>query len=138
MRLGRWLRLVGMDVANPKEANDKTLLQKAKRENRVLITRDRRLAALCKTARVDCILINSNRLSDQMEEMACVGVKLQLNPRRCTICNGILRDAVRPTNGQFPVQEKIWECEDCKKLYWAGSHWKRIEETLEEIGSGED
>jgi uncharacterized protein with PIN domain len=138
MRLGRWLRLVGMDVANPEEANDMFLLLQAKRENRALITRDRRLAALCKSAGVDCVLINSNKLHDQLKEMACAGVKLQLSPRRCTVCNGILREEVKRTNCQFPVQEKIWECEGCGKLYWAGSHWKKIEETLNKIGSGED
>jgi uncharacterized protein with PIN domain len=49
MRLGRWLRLVGMDVANPEEANDMLLLLQAKREDRALITRDKRLATLCKS-----------------------------------------------------------------------------------------
>jgi uncharacterized protein len=70
--------------------------------------------------------------------MARTGIKLRLNPQRCTICNGILREAVKQTNCQFPAQEKIWECEGCGKLYWAGSHWKKIEETLKKIGSGED
>jgi uncharacterized protein with PIN domain len=138
MRLGRWLRLVGMDVANPEEANDMSLLLQAKQEKRTLITRDKRLAELCKNAGVDCVLINSNRLHDQLKETARTGIKLRLNPHRCTICNGILKEAVKQTNCQFPVQEKIWECQSCGKLYWAGSHWKKIEETLKKIGSGKD
>jgi uncharacterized protein len=139
LRLGRWLRLVGKDVANAGEADDRTLVQRSRLENRTLITRDRNLAELCRIAGVDCILVNSNRLHDQMKEMARIGIKLQLNPQRCTICNGTLREAVRwidNENGHFPNMEKTWECEDCGKLYWAGSHWKKIEEILEKICSG--
>src|SRR5512137_1135752 len=58
LRLGRWLRLVGLDVANPEESEDRKLLHKAKKENRALITRDRSLAKMCKSAGVECILIN--------------------------------------------------------------------------------
>jgi uncharacterized protein with PIN domain len=141
LRLGRWLRLVGQDVANPEEADDTKLLQKARLENRILITRDRNLAELCRSVGVDCILINSNGLHDQMKEMARIGIKLQLNPQRCTICNGTLMEAVKGTNsenGHFSNLEKMWECEACGKLYWAGSHWKKMEETLSKIDSAED
>ena len=140
LRLGRWLRLVGLDVANPGEANDKKLLQKSGQENRTLITRDRNLAELCKTAGVNCIFIKSNRLYDQMREMARIGIKLQLNPQKCTICNGTLRETIKQINSEnshFSNLEKTWECEECGKLYWAGSHWKKMEEILDKIGSGE-
>ena len=139
LRLGRWLRLVGKDVANAGEVDDRELVQKSRLENRTLITRDRDLAELCRISGVDCILINSNGLNDQMKEMARIGIKLQLNPQRCTICNGTLREPVKcidNENGHLQNIKKTWECEDCGKLYWAGSHWKKIEEILEKICSG--
>ena len=74
-----------------------------------------------------------------MKEMARIGIKPQLNPQRCTICNGTLREAVKcldNENGHLPNIRRTWECEDCGKLYWAGSHWKKIEEILEKICSG--
>jgi uncharacterized protein len=136
MRLGRWLRLVGMDVANPGLADDPELMIKARRENRILITRDKRLAENCRTAGVECILIQSTSLLGQLNEMADAGAKMKLNPQRCTVCNGPLR-AVRGAGDQSPY-EQTWECEVCGKLYWAGSHWKRIEDTLKQIRSEED
>lgn len=137
MRLGRWLRLVGLDVANPGNAEDPELVIKAEQENRVLITRDKRLADNCRTPGVECILIQSTSLLGQLGEMAEVGIKMELKPQRCTICNGPLREAVRCAGEQSP-DEKTWECEVCGKLYWAGSHWKRIEDTLNQIRSGRD
>jgi uncharacterized protein with PIN domain len=134
MRLGRWLRLVGMDVANPGDDDDPELMIKAMRENRVLITRDKRLAENCRTAGVECILIQSTSLLGQLNEMADAGVKMELNPQRCTVCNGPLRVAVKRAGDQSP-HERAWECEVCGKLYWSGSHWKRIEDTLKQIRS---
>jgi hypothetical protein len=43
LRLARWLRLLGQDVANPESDSDKALLGQAKRENRILVTRDKRV-----------------------------------------------------------------------------------------------
>ena len=136
MSLGRWLRLVGMDVANPGVADDPELMIKARQENRVLITRDKRLAENCRTARVECILIQSTSLLGQLNEMAKIGVKMELNPLRCTVCNGPLQ-AFRGAD-HHPLHERTWECEVCRKLYWEGSHWKRIEDTLKQIRSEKD
>jgi uncharacterized protein with PIN domain len=40
IRLGRWLRMVGLDVANPEGSDDKELLERTKAEGRILLTRD--------------------------------------------------------------------------------------------------
>jgi uncharacterized protein with PIN domain len=131
IRLGRWLRLMGMDVANPKDEDDQELLKRAKRENRILITRDRRLRDACKTDGVECIFIKSTILQSQLKEMIGAGVKIELKPNRCTICNGLLVEA--EFQQTCHPNQKTWKCEGCGKLYWQGSHWKRIEETLKMI-----
>jgi uncharacterized protein len=128
MRLGRWLRLLGQDVANPVGISDDALLRQARKENRTIITRDRELHQSCRGAAVQCVLIRSSKISDQLTEMAAAGVALQLDPKRCTICNSILRDI---ESGQ----PRKWECPVCKKLYWQGGHWKKMEQMLESIRS---
>lgn len=137
MSLGRWLRMLGTDTANPEGADDPKLLLRAKKEERVLLTRDRRLAIACKTAGVECILIESTSLQGQLKEIAKAGVKMELNPKRCTICNSPLRERGRREaemqSSDQPSYEKTWECQGCGKLYWAGSHWNRIEDTLKKV-----
>ncbi|MFB3765165.1 MAG: Mut7-C RNAse domain-containing protein [Methanotrichaceae archaeon] len=129
LRLGRWLRLLGQDVANPYGGDDKELLKRAKEENRTLITRDKRLADSCSSAGVNCILIRSAKLEEQLGEMARLGIPLDLNPSRCTICNS-------PLHKVEPSEKEKWICKGCGKLYWQGSHWKRIEETLKNLQPG--
>jgi uncharacterized protein with PIN domain len=123
MRLGRWLRLLGMDVANPPGPRDRDLLQLTRLEDRTLITRDRQLAEMCGSVGLACLLIQSSLLEGQLRELAGLGLALELNPQRCTLCNGLLA----------PVSEELWKCERCGKLYWEGSHWRRMEETLQKI-----
>ncbi len=127
-RLGRWLRLLGQDVANPSGEDDRELLKRAKQEKRTLVTRDKGLAAACKNAGASCILIESSKLEEQLKEMAKHGIPLDISPMRCTICNS-------PLYKVEPSERETWICEGCGKLYWQGSHWRRIEEMLRKLRS---
>lgn len=131
LRLGRWLRLMGQDVANPEGCSDDALLNQARKEKRTIITRDKRLFQACRSAGLECVLIRSSKISDQLLEMAAEGVPLQLHPQRCTLCNALLQ-VVKSE------QSMKWECPGCKKLYWQGGHWKKMERMLETIRSQRD
>jgi uncharacterized protein len=138
IRLGRWLRLAGQDVENPGEDDDQMLAKRAKMEGRVLITRDRGLADLCQRSGTDCMLIASDRLGGQLVEMEMAGVELKIAPNRCTICNGVLLEAPAEARPDHLDEKQVWRCEACGKLYWHGSHWKKICERFEELRSGND
>jgi len=126
MRLGRWLRLLGQDAALPAGESDEELLLQAKREGRTIITRDRGLFLACPGAGAKCLLIRSSAISDQLREMANAGVPLRLDPQRCTLCNGLLGEKELSSG-------KKWQCLDCKRLYWEGSHWRNMEKMLQAI-----
>ena len=128
MRLGRWLRLLGQDASNPKGISDDLLLVQARKENRTIITRDKELFQACRGADVSCILIRSSKISDQLMEMSTKGVLLQLDPKRCTLCNSLLLEIESNSS-------RKWECPACKKLYWQGGHWEKMERMLESIRS---
>ena len=126
LRLGRWLRLLGQDVANPETDSDRALLGQAKREKRILITRDKRLFSSCSAAGVEGILIRSSRISEQILEMAEKGIALKIDPQRCTLCNNPLKEA----EGR---EGEMWICPHCQRLYWRGGHWLNMEKTLEAL-----
>ncbi len=128
MRLGRWLRLLGQDVANPQDGSDDRLLLQAIKERRTIITRDNRLFLAAPGAGASCLFILSSKISDQLLEMAKAGVPLRLDPQRCTLCNGLLQE--ERTSGI-----KRWQCSACKKLYWEGGHWHKMESMLQAIRS---
>ncbi len=128
MRLGRWLRLLGQDVANPEGSRDAQLLLQAKNDCRTIITRDKELFLACIGAGVKCVFIRQSAISDQLLEMADVGVTLRLDPQRCTLCNGPLQET--EVSGGLR-----WQCRACKKIYWEGGHWQKMESMLQAIRS---
>ncbi len=66
MRQGRWLRLLGQDVALPEEEYDAGLQLQAKREGRTIITRDKGLFQACPGTGASCLLIRSSKISEQL------------------------------------------------------------------------
>ena len=126
MRLGRWLRLLGQDVARPEGENDAELLLQAKKESRTIITRDKGLFQACPGTGTSCLLIRSSKISDQLLEMAKAGVPLRLDPQRCTLCNGLLEEMEM-------LGTRRWQCRACKKLYWEGGHKLKMERMLQAI-----
>ena len=59
-----------------------------------------------------------------------------LEQARCSKCNGLLK-RVSKEQVQNKVQQEtfkhiteFYECEDCKQVYWIGSHWRRIRRIL--------
>ena len=113
---------MGQDVANPENDSDKSLLVQAKRENRVLITRDKRLFSACSAAGVEGILIHPSRISEQILEMAQMGIVLKIDPQRCTLCNHTLLEA----KGR---EGEMWICPNCQKLYWRGGQCYGLQES---------
>jgi len=138
MRLARWLRMAGQDVSNPPEGSDDSdLIKVALAEERTLLTRDRVLAKRCEKAGADCLLVRSSDLEEQLIELENAGISLELNPVRCTLCNGPLEEVGEPDNIDDPARlqegSTLWRCERCGKLYWQGSHWRGIKKRLEKM-----
>ncbi len=128
-RLARYLRFVGADVEYARGASDDEILQRAEREDRQILTRDRGLAA--RTPRA--FLLRSTGIRDQWREMLALwpGLGGEVRFERCTECNGELRPYRRGSDpareGGVPSAERapglaLFACAACGHLYWEGSH----------------
>jgi len=144
LRLGRWLRMAGMDVENPGDEDDRGLMVRARKGGRTLITRDRGLYQACSKDGQDCLLIRSSRLDGQLQEMVKAGLHLKHRRVRCTICNGLLVqddssvESLKASDEQPTDSKAAWRCVACGQIYWEGSHWRGIAERFERLaGDGE-
>ena len=135
-RLARWLRAMGYDTLYPGQADDRHLLQLARGEERILVTRDRMLARL---AEPRSCLIHTEPVDDQVLEAV---ERLALSPdddqwlSRCLECNERLeRQARESLQGLVPehvfaTHSDFMRCPGCARIYWAGSHADRMIERL--------
>lgn len=143
-RAGRWLRAAGYDVAIAEcGESDAQLLAQARREGRLLLTRDRELAQRC-GAEHAVLLLRSNTLRGQLREITQrLAIDWFYRPfSRCMACNTPLRAAPPELVAQVPPAairegERLLCCPRCNKVYWEGSHVKRMRRQLERFSRGE-
>lgn len=138
-KLTRWLRMLGHDVEYADSLADKTLIQKAKRTNRILLTRDLQLFQQAIAQGAEAFLIES---TDEAENLASLAkrfsfkLEIDLKTSKCPKCNAQIRsvrkDSVisRIPETTSTYYDEFWECPNCNQIYWQGAHWKRIEKTL--------
>jgi uncharacterized protein with PIN domain len=138
-KLTRNLRLLGFDVAYDPRAHDRQLLDIMDRENRALLTRDRRLLmhAVVRTAYCP-------RSHDPNEQTVQVIRRFNLFEliapfSRCLRCNAPLReitkaDIIEELEPLTKIYyEQFWRCTGCGQIYWPGSHFPRLQKRLEKI-----
>jgi hypothetical protein len=132
IRLGRWLRAAGYDteIAGA-DAGDRQLIDHAVREDRLVITRDRRLAEL-RGAWQRVIVLDGNSMTECARE---VTERLTIDwlhaPfSRCMLCNTRLVPAAPERHRQVPkgaaTANDVHWCPECDKLYWPGGHVRRM------------
>lgn len=131
-KLARLLRMCGYDAAYALDRgveDDERLREIARREGRVLLTRDEELARRT----TESVLLRTRHVDDQLRELADAGFALALpaEPRRCASCNGPLERADPPHPEHVPDDaEAVWLCSECGQRYWKGSHWDDVETRL--------
>jgi uncharacterized protein len=139
--LTRNLRLLGFDVSYCQNADDRELLEVMVRENRALLTRDRRLLMHAivqhgywpRSQNADEQTIEVVRRFDLSELIAPF--------TRCLRCNGPLEAAAKADIiGKLEPLTKIYydqfrRCPGCKQIYWSGSHFPKLQRRVEEIRS---
>ncbi len=138
-RLARWLRIFGFDVLYFPRIEDGALLGVARREGRVLLTRDRGL--LERTAGRPALLVASEKWEDQLVQvLETFGLKDRLAPHtRCLDCNALLkpvsRERARNLASPFVVErgDAFSLCAECGRLYWKGSHASDMDARMDKI-----
>lgn len=129
-KLATMLRMAGWDAAyaldHGIEADD-AILDAVAATDRILVTRDRQLAARAHEG----VLLAEKDVEHQVDELREVGFDVEFGePTRCSTCNGRLESvpAEAPTPDDVPeaTETSVWRCENCEQYFWKGSHWDDV------------
>jgi hypothetical protein len=137
--LARTLRLLGLDVFYMNAAEDRQLLDIMQRDDRALITRDRRLLMHSIVEHGYC-----PRSGDGEEQTIEVLRRFDLESAiapfsRCLECNAPLETVEKnDVIEQLEPLTKIYyqdfrRCPGCGKVFWGGSHFDKLRQRVEEI-----
>lgn len=131
-KLAYKLRLLGFDTLFRNDLEDDEIIEIALAENRIILTRDRGI--LKQNVVTHGYWLRNDNPRRQLAEI--IG-RLQLydNMRpftRCSVCNGNLQPAGkerlidRLSSDTLQFYDEFWECTNCRKIYWKGSHFAHI------------
>jgi uncharacterized protein with PIN domain len=143
-RLARWLRAAGHDAASaPEDGSDGELLEMAQREGRVLLTRDRALAA----RGGDLALLIEGEAGGDGEALDLGRKRPELDWSlapftRCLMDNTRLEAASPEEVARMPGNTRALAgpfrvCPACRRLYWPGSHVRRMSARLERFAAAQ-
>ncbi len=137
-RLARWLRILGHDVAYGPHLSGRTLAERARREGRLLLTRDTRL--LRDPHLPAHLFIASDRFRDQLRQVAATVPLGGGFLHRCLDCNrgleAVAREAVAATVPPYVLatQERFERCPRCGRVYWPATHREHMLDELAALG----
>ncbi len=140
-KLARWLRMLGHDVTYSVQFRDNELLELAKTECRVLLTKDLELYKRAISRGLDAFYVEGKTESSRLAEVAKrygLPLEIDMDKSHCPICNTPLKaaskeqlkDKLEPNT--YTYYDKFWRCPNCGQIYWQGAHWGQITGTLTE------
>ena len=139
-KLAKYLRLMGFDTTFITPISDAQLIALMLKENRLVITRDIRLAERIESERV--AIVDTDSPDKQLLEVLAKfkpPIQRGLFFSRCLICNepcheispDDIKDKVFPyilrTKSQFR------QCPKCQRIFWQGSHYHRMLARLNQL-----
>ena len=132
--LARKLRMYGFDTIYDAKLNDAELIKISESQNRTLLTSDRELFLRATNRTISTVLIvGDNDAARLAYVFSSLQIAADLNPEksRCPVCNGLLEGAIKSFLTNVPKtvlerQERFYVCKSCGKVYWQGSHWRRM------------
>jgi uncharacterized protein with PIN domain len=138
--LTRYLRFMGYDttsangLAGGNAKEDTLLLELSLQERRILLTRD---AELSRRGKDQVIFVRSGEVMEQVQQLVDLGlIERRVTMSRCSLCNSPVREAFECEIAGADYAPKDWRglsfrwCEQCRKLYWNGSHGRTLEERI--------
>lgn len=136
-KLARLMRLMGFDTEYENSWSDSHIAEKALREQRIVLTKDRELLKrkLISHGR----LVRSIKPWDQLAEIVhFYGLEESISPFGiCPLCNVELEnipkekiiEEIEPLTRLF--FNDFRKCPECGKVYWSGTHYEKIQKKIE-------
>ena len=138
-KLTRWLRILGHNVKYSTKLDDAQLIIIAKKERRILLTRDLELYQQATAKGVDTFYLKGQTEEERLAELANrfdIRLDINMTTSRCPKCNTRVKPIPKAKvsdkieKSTFQYYDEFWKCPKCEQIYWQGAHWTKIRKTL--------
>jgi uncharacterized protein with PIN domain len=139
-KLVKGLRMLGYDTIYYRGEDPHQIIQLARQEGRVVLTRNTKLIPKRPSDRIIRVMEDNPFL--QLKELI-QKQHISLNNEnlfsRCLLCNVLIDEIPRgEAEGKVPEfifyqQKTFFRCPQCQKIYWQGSHQGNMQKKVEEL-----
>jgi hypothetical protein len=139
-KLAKALRLLGYDAIYFQGEDLTQLIRLAREQDRVILTRNTKLAARKPEDRVVRIANDHPRLQlRELHEKGAIVLNEKASFSRCLVCN-VLLDVMerKEVEGKVPDfifhnYQEFYRCSQCGRIYWPGTHQQHMQKTIQDI-----
>ena len=141
--IARKLRLLGYDSQYFSDIDDEKLIDSARKEKRIIISKDEELIKKAQKLGIRSIHITKEEeVEEFLEIINSVNLKrIQINGNiaRCPKCNSLTESVdkeiikERIPQGVLKLNDKFWICKYCNQIYWEGTHIKNLQEFVGKV-----
>jgi len=141
--IARKLRLLGYDSQYFSDIDDEKLIDSARKEKRIIISKDEELIKRAQKLGIGSIRITKKEEIDQFFEIITSvnlkRVQINGNTARCPKCNSLTESVDKEIikekipQGILKSNDKFWRCKCCKQVYWEGTHIKNLQEFVGKV-----
>lgn len=138
-KLSRWLCIMGFDAKYSRNLDDDDIIIIARNEKRIILTKDVGLYKKALYRNLETYYVEGNTEQEKLADLSLkngLKLELELSETRCPFCNKKLK-RVNKKEVEHKLEKRtlgiyndFWQCLECKKVYWHGSHWKKIFESI--------
>lgn len=139
-KLAKKLRMLGIDTAYLNKIDEDSIITSAIKENRLILTRRANFPVPDK--RFSMLFIKDNDPKGQIRQVIS-SFKIHRDSvkpfSRCICCNTLLKPLKkelaegRVADYVFNTSEDFSECTACKKIYWHGTHYKKMMGSIDDL-----
>jgi uncharacterized protein with PIN domain len=141
--IARKLRILGFDTLYMKHTSDNVILETAVVEDRIILTCDKDFfKRIVKVGAKGVLLEDYDDMENIVYALSKYGVTslcFDAARSRCSVCNGSLLKKKRvDVKGTISIDiikryNEFFQCVNCNKIYWEGSHVSRIQLLAQKI-----
>jgi hypothetical protein len=138
-RLAKYLRAMGFDTLYRNDYQDEEIVEISNTQERIILTRDKGI--LMRNAVERAYWVRNTGVKDQaFEIIRKFDLFSLIKPfDRCMECNGLIDPVskesilclIQPRTRQY--YNEFFRCHDCRKIYWKGSHYGRMNEFIQNL-----
>ena len=139
-KLAKGLRMLGYDAIYYRGEETQPLIQMARQEGRVILTRNTKL--ISKRPEDQIFSVTEDKPLLQLRELIQKG-HISLDEEnlffRCLLCNALLDEIQRKeAEGKVPDfifyhKKEFFQCPKCGRIYWQGSHLENMQKKVAEL-----